>query len=82
MVWKLTLDLTCDVCGNELEMKYPPEAIDHHPADMEDVFPALLAEAENDLKEKKWTRPVGHVDKWGNPITLRCAECTQARRWK
>ena len=81
MVWKLTLELTCDVCGNELEMKYPPEATGSAPFGGDEVAD-LNVEAIDDLKEKGWSRPNGHIDQWGNPITLRCAECTKERRWR
>ena len=81
MGWKLILEIQCDVCGNELEMNYPPTAYGHEPFSGNEVAD-LNVEAIADLKEKGWTRPNDHDDQWGNPITIRCKECVEERRWK
>jgi len=81
----LTAHIQCDVCGNELDEKYPPMVTGDafHEFD-EEVIDDLERTALFDLKAKGWGYDPNSTrfDRWGVRQVLRCHECRHARRWE
>lgn len=82
---RLQMLVQCDVCGRELDEKYPPEVIRHDLSFDQDIV-GLRGSALALMKAKGWahnssTAKIRH-DAWGYPIRTRCAQCRQERRWE
>lgn len=81
---KLQLFIQCDVCGRELDWKYPPEVLRSDTEISDTDLDVLREGADTLLNDLGWgfdERP-GTIDKWGCPTRYRCAECRTEGRWE
>jgi len=75
----------CDVCGNDLEDKYPARATGHTSDEFDaEIIADLWDDSLTQIKERGWGyNPTStRTDHWGFRTTIRCHECRQARRWE
>lgn len=75
----------CDVCGNELEDKYPARATGKTFEDFDaEIIGDITASTLDQLKERAWHFDPNstRTDAWGHRITVRCHDCRHARRWE
>ena len=75
----------CDVCGDEVDEKYPPmvNAADLVELDNE-TFHDLKKSILKAVKDRGWTyAPDSPVfDRWHRRIVLRCKACKEEVRWE
>ena len=82
---KLILEIQCDVCGREMDEKYPPTiyAQDAQFADADVLWELRDVAARSGAKQGwSWNSRSKRLDAWGKPIIFRCHQCRDERRWE
>jgi len=75
----------CDVCGDEVDEKYPPTVTAADLVELDiDTFFDLKQKILKAVKDKGWSyKPDREMfDKWHRRIVLRCKACKEEVRWE